>query len=177
MPSCLASAFVAAAASNFHAASERTGGMPPRSAGTGASSGTNSSAGPMRSSTPAASASGTSVSVNAPDARLSHAIPARLPCGWNAASRQSRLASSRFASVSVPGVTMRAMRRSTGPLLVAGSPNCSTITTDSPCFISLARCGSSEWYGTPAIGMGAPADCPRDVSVMSSSRDACSASA
>ena len=83
--------------------------MPPRSAGAGASPGTSISAGTMRSSTPAASASGTSVSVNAPEARLSHAIPARFPCGRNAASRQSRLASSRLASVSVPGVTMRAI--------------------------------------------------------------------
>ena len=114
---------------------------------TSASSGTSSSAGPMRSSTPAASCSGTSVSVNAPEARLSHAMPARLPCGTNAASRQSRLASSRFASVSVPGVTMRATRRSTGPLLVAGSPNCSTITTDSPCFMS-SREVRLERHGT-----------------------------
>ena len=103
-------------------------------------------------------------------------MPARLPEGTWAASRQSRLGSSRFASVSVPGVTMRATLRSTGPLLVAGSPNCSTITTDSPCFMSRARCGSSAWYGTPAIGIGAPADCPRAVSVMSSSRAARSAS-
>ncbi len=177
MPSCLDNAFTAMAASNFHAASERTAGIATLNAGSGVSSGNSSSAGAMRSSTPAASDIGTSVSVNAPEARLSHAIPARLALGRNAASRQSRLASSRFASVSVPGVTMRAMRRSTGPLLVAGSPNCSTITTDSPLFINFARCGSSEWWGTPAIGIGAPADCPRDVSVMSSSRDACSASA
>ena len=62
-----------------------------------------------------------------------------------AASRQSRFGSSRLASVSVPGVTMRATLRSTGPLLVAGSPTCSTITALSPSFINRARCGSIEW--------------------------------
>ena len=77
----------------------------------------------------------------------------------------------------VPGVTMRATLRSTGPFDVAGSPNCSTITTDSPVFISFARCCSTAWNGTPAMGIGAPADGPREVSVMSSSRAARSASA
>ena len=37
------------------------------------------------------------------------------------------------------GVMMRTTWRSTGPLLVAGSPICSQITTDSPSFTSLAR--------------------------------------
>ena len=69
--------------------------------------------------------------------RLSHAMPTRLSLAARArASRQSRFASSRLASVSVPGVTMRATLRSTGPLLVAGSPNCSQIATDSPSFTS-----------------------------------------
>ena len=64
---------------------------------------------------------------------------------------------------------MRDTLRSTGPLLVAGSPICSQIATDSPSFISLARYCSTAWNGTPAIGIGAPADWPRAVSVMSSS--------
>jgi len=34
---------------------------------------------------------------------------------------------------------MRTTWRSTGPLLVAGSPICSQITTDSPSFTSRAR--------------------------------------
>ena len=50
-----------------------------------------------------------------------------------------RLSSSSAASVSVPGVTMRATARSTGPLLVAGSPTCSQMTADSPSLTSLAR--------------------------------------
>ena len=41
--------------------------------------------------------------------------------------------------VSVPGVTIRTTSRSTGPLLVAGSPICSQIATDTPCFTSLAK--------------------------------------
>ena len=87
-----------------------------------------------------------------------------------ATSRQSRLASSRSASVSVPGVTMRSTLRSTGPLLVAGSPICSQIATDSPSFISSREVAARpRGSGTPAIGIGAPADCPRAVSVMSSS--------
>jgi hypothetical protein len=45
----------------------------------------------------------------------------------------------RSASVTVPGVTTRSTLRSTGPLLVAGSPICSQIATDSPSFMSFAR--------------------------------------
>ena len=87
----------------------------------------------------ATSAAGTSVSVNCPDARLSQAMPVRCRPGFTATSRLSRLASSRSASVTVPGVTTRSTLRSTGPLLVAGSPICSQIATDSPSFISFAR--------------------------------------
>ena len=59
-------------------------------------------------------------------------MPARDAVACSATSRQSRLPSSSPASVSVPGVTMRVTLRSTGPLLVAGSPICSQIATDSP---------------------------------------------
>ena len=92
------------------------------------------------------------------------------------AGRCRALSSSSSASVSVPGVTMRVTWRSTGPLAVAGSPICSQIATDSPSFTSLARYCSTECTGTPAILIGAPAEAPREVSVMSSSRAPFSAS-
>ena len=79
-------------------------------------------------------------------------------------------------SVSVPGVTTRITFRSTGPLLVAGSPICSQIATDSPSLTSLARYWSTEWNGTPAILIGLPLEVPRCVSVMPSRRAAFSAS-
>jgi len=79
--------------------------------------------------------------------------------------------------VSVPGVTIRTTLRSTGPLEVAGSPICSQTATDSPSRISRARYCSTECTGTPAIGIGSPAEAPRFVSVMPSSRAARSASA
>ena len=41
------------------------------------------------------------------------------------------------SSVTVPGVTMRTTLRSTGPLVVAESPTCSQIATDSPSLTSL----------------------------------------
>ena len=66
-------------------------------------------------------------------------MPVRWRPGFAATSRLSRLASSRLASVTVPGVITRSTLRSTGPLLVAGSPICSQIATDSPTFISFAR--------------------------------------
>ena len=69
----------------------------------------------------------------------------------------------------LPGVTMRTTSRATGPLLVAGSPICSQIATDSPSFTSRARYVSAACKGTPAIGIGSPADWPRLVSVMSMS--------
>ncbi len=48
-------------------------------------------------------------------------------------------------SVSVPGVMTRMTRRSTGPLLSAGSPTCSAIATDSPDLTSLAKYCSAAW--------------------------------
>ncbi|MNT57500.1 hypothetical protein D3C72_1948710 [compost metagenome] len=86
------------------------------------------------------------------------------------------MSGSSAASVSVPGVTMRTTLRSTGPLLVAGSPICSQIATDSPSFTSRARYWSAEWKGMPAIRIGTPFEAPRAVSVMSSTRAAFSAS-
>ncbi len=46
-----------------------------------------------------------------------------------ASSRLSRFSSSKAESVTVPGVTIRTTLRSTGPLLVAGSPICSQMAT------------------------------------------------
>ena len=91
---------------------------------------------------------------------------------WAATSRLSRRASSRCSSVSVPGVTIRVTRRSTGPRVAAGSPICSQIAADSPLRTSFARYDSTECAGTPAIGIGAPPERPRAVSAMSSSVEA-----
>ncbi len=77
--------------------------------------------------------------MNSPLARFSRARPAVLRAVVIASSQMSCLSSISAASVSVPGVTMRATARSTGPLLVAGSPICSQITADSPALTSLAR--------------------------------------
>ncbi len=111
-----------------------------------------------------------------PLASAIQARPARGPPTYAAASRLSRVGASSEESVSVPGVTMRMTLRSTGPLLVAGSPTCSQIATDSPIFTSFARYCSTAWYGTPAMRIGWPADWPRVVSVMSRSFAARSAS-
>ncbi|MOA32844.1 hypothetical protein D3C78_1540960 [compost metagenome] len=69
----------------------------------------------------------------------STARPNRRSSPSTAVSRLSRRSSSNASSLMVPGVMMRTTWRSTGPLLVAGSPICSQITTDSPSLTSLAR--------------------------------------
>ena len=86
------------------------------------------------------------------------------------------MSGSRPVSVSVPGVTTRTTLRSTGPLLVAGSPICSQIATLSPSLTRRARYCSTDTTGTPAIFTGVPAEAPRAVSVMLSRRAARSAS-
>ena len=80
-----------------------------------------------------------------PLARLSQASPTRWRSICSASSRLSDLSSSRALSVTVPGVTMRVTARSTGPLLVAGSPICSQMAADSPSFTKRTRCCSTEW--------------------------------
>ncbi len=142
-------------------------------------SATSTSDGAMRASSDAKRPSGASVARRSPLASTSQAMPAtqRLRSRWTAASAASALAFSRPVSVTVPGVTTRTTLRSTGPLLVAGSPICSQMATDSPILTSRARYCSTETTGTPAIGIGAPAEVPRLVSVMFSSRAARSASA
>ena len=55
------------------------------------------------------------------------------------ASKLSLRSSNNNSSLTVPGVTIRTILRSTGPLLVAGSPICSQIATDSPSEMSLAK--------------------------------------
>ena len=97
-------------------------------------------------------------------------------CCDSDSSTFSTFSSSSSGSVSVPGVTMRVIARSTGPFAVATSPTCSAMATDSPIFTSFARYCSAECHGTPAILIGAPAEAPRVVSVRSSRRDAFSAS-
>ena len=93
------------------------------------------------------------------------------------ASRQrSDFSGKRSESVRVPGVTTRTTLRSTGPLLVAGSPICSQIATDSPSLIRRARYCSTEWKGTPAILIGLPLEEPRWVRVTPIRREAFSAS-
>jgi hypothetical protein len=81
----------------------------------------------------------------------------------------ARRGSSSASSVTVPGVTTRTTSRRTGPLSAPTSPTCSQIAADSPRRTSRARYWSSACTGTPAIGIGAPADSPRWVSVMLSS--------
>ncbi len=136
---------------------------------------TSVSAGCRRSSTRSTASGEHSSNRRSPDAKLTHAMPAIFVRSRGerpmrtAASRRSALSGSRPASASVPGVTMRTTSRATGPFAVAGSPICSQMATDSPCPISFARYASSAWNGTPAIGIGAPFDWPRAVSVMSSS--------
>ena len=150
-------------------------------AGAGASVTSNSctariSAGCRRSSSPSRRSRGTSITVRLPLASAIHAMPAVAPVTCTAASRLSRDAASSAESVMVPGVTMRVTLRSTGPFEVAGSPTCSQMAADSPAFTSLARYGSSAWYGTPAMRIGWPPELPRAVSVMSRSFAARSAS-
>ena len=139
-------------------------------------SGQRISDGPSRASSEPSAAAVVSSTRKAPEASDSQASPTRGPAGATASSTFSRRSSSRAASVSVPGVTMRVTCRSTGPLASAGSPICSQMATDSPRRISRARYCSAAWKGTPAMGMGSPADMPRRVRVMSSSRAAFCAS-
>ena len=84
-----------------------------------------------------------SISFSAPLASDSHARPVVTTLRWlimhTASSGRSAFSGSRSASVRVPGVTTRITLRSTGPLLVAGSPICSQIAHDSPSLTSLAR--------------------------------------
>ncbi len=103
----------------------------------------NTSDGCSRSNSAASCAGLVSHSQNCPAARLSQASPS-LPCATCTASNQlSRFSSSSAESVSVPGVTIRTTLRSTGPLLVAGSPICSQIATDSPNFTNRAKYDST----------------------------------
>ena len=130
----------------------------------------------MRRSSLSSACGATSATRNSPLASDSHASPID-DLSFAIASRTlSAFSSSSAGSVRVPGVTMRVTSRSTGPFAVATSPTCSQIATDSPSFTSFARYCSAECQGTPAILIGAPAEAPRVVSVMSSRRAAFSAS-
>ncbi len=110
----------------------------------------------------------TALTLKRPADRSSHANPKRPWVPQMLANKLSRRSSSSASSVTVPGVTMRTTSRSIGPLVLPGSPRCSHIATDSPLRTSLARYVSRVTAGTPAIGIGAPAEAPRWVSAMSS---------
>ena len=147
--------------------------------------GTSNSAGRRRSISPGNMESGNSASQHSPLAKTIQASPMMgsfgagprdLRAGAIARSGRSSRSGRRLASVSVPGVTMRTTLRSTGPLLVEGSPICSQTATDSPSRSNFARFCSSDTTGTPAIGIGSPALTPRRVNVMPSRGAARSAS-
>ena len=170
-PSCFSSFFFPLSTSNCHAG-RRVRKWPSR----WTSSATSTSAGAIRVSSFASAWGAISATRSVPLASESQASPTVDLLLESERRMLSALSSRRAESVSVPGVTIRVTCRSTGPFASAGSPICSQIATDSPSFTSFARYCSTECTGTPAIFTGAPADAPRCVSVMSSSRDARSAS-
>jgi CCR4-NOT transcriptional regulation complex NOT5 subunit len=94
----------------------------------------------MRASQSSSSSGAHSARFSSPWVTLSQASPQALRGAWCTASRMdSVLSDSSSLSVNVPGVTTRTTLRSTGPLLVATSPTCSQIATDSPCLMRRAR--------------------------------------
>jgi hypothetical protein len=68
--------------------------------------------------------------------------------------------SSSGSSVSVPGVISRTTSRLTTPLASAASSVCSQMATLYPAAIIRRRYPSTEWNGTPAIGMASSAPGP-----------------
>ncbi len=133
----------------------------------------------MRASSVASAGAAMVAARSSPEASTSHTAPngpPRVTGGAIAISAASAFACSSAMSVSVPGVTTRTTLRSTGPLLVDGSPICSQIATLSPRRTRRARYCSTDTTGTPAMRTGTPADTPRAVSVMPSRRAARSAS-
>ena len=123
----------------------------------------------MRKISESNEASSVSQTLNSPLAKFIQASPyfwLRPFAGLKTASRgRSTREGSKFSSVKVPGETMRTILRSTGPLLVAGSPICSQIATDSPRATKRAKYCSIACTGTPAIGIGSPFEVPRLVKV------------
>ena len=170
VPSCSVSRRAALASSKCQGARRRMA-VPKRvMSSSAASSASSSSAGFSRSSSPPSAARpAPSRTVKRPAATSSQASPKRLPSRARAATRVSSRSVSSAASVTVPGVTMRTTWRSSGPLEPGTSGSCSQIATLSPRRTSRARYASTAWKGTPAIGIGSPADWPRAVSVMSRS--------
>ena len=140
VPNCRHNSRVAASSSKCQGGRRVMRTPSPKRFASTCSSSTMSSAGRRRSSSPAsASPSATSVSRKRPPARSSQARPMPSRSANIAATRLSRLSDSSASSVRVPGVTIRVTLRSTGPLLVAGSPICSQMATDSPFLTSFAR--------------------------------------
>ena len=85
------------------------------------------------------SISSNSLSAKRPLVISSVAKPKRFLCEKTAASKLSCLSGNSASSEMVPGVTIRTTFLSTGPLLVAGSPICSQIATDSPNLMIFAK--------------------------------------
>ncbi len=142
VPNCLHSNAAADSESKCHGGRSRTADVSAHQEGIGASSATSSSAGFSRSSSArSASSLSTCMTQKRPLARSSHARPVTPSVAGvaTAARKLACFASSSASSVSVPGVTTRTTSRSTGPLLVRGSPICSQIATDSPSRTRRAR--------------------------------------
>ena len=112
----------------------------------GLSSGMSNSAARSRANSPlSASRSVNCMALKRPLLSSSQARPVVSRCCASAASRVSWRASSKASSLTVPGVTTRTIRRSTGPLAAVGSPTCSAMATDSPSRTSLPRYDSAAW--------------------------------
>ena len=169
MPKCFASARVAAAGSNCHAGSVRVGS--DRDCAThGAESGTRSSAASRRSTRAAASATGTSVKRELArgeiEPRDAGAMLARVDGDEQAVA----------LGVEQVRIGHRARRDDAQHLALDGSlagRRVADLLADRDRLAQLHQLArgsrSTAWNGTPAIGIGAPAEAPRAVSVMSRS--------
>ena len=134
------SARVALARSKCQDACRRKPGCWRHPSGGSDSSLISNSAGFSRSSSLRSAVSSCScATTNRPLLKSKWASPWMFLTRCRATNRLSRRSSSSASSVKVPGVTIRTTCRSTGPLLVAGSPSCSQMATDKPSFTSLAR--------------------------------------
>ena len=135
VPKCAVKCWKPSASSNSIASRDCTGAST-KSASTGESTSAGRCRAKFAASSPSSLAAPTAKS---PEERFSDAKAQPLPTGLTPASTLSRSGASRSSSASVPGVTMRSTRRSTGPLAAAGSPICSQMATARPFSTSLAR--------------------------------------
>ena len=93
----------------------------------------------MRSSSCANNPGADSLRIKSPEARLIRAKPTNPSPNERDRSQLSRVSSNKALSVRVPGVSTLTTCLSKIPLLLAGSPICSQIATDSPILVSLAK--------------------------------------